>query len=125
MLNEQNLFSRQSNITALATTNTSKVESAKIPKNQVALFFQLLFKIVRDRPSFKGVNLSRIDLTAHDFSHLDFSDANLSDTILFLTNLSNANLANADLTNAELTGANLTDADLTNISRTTIVCPTS
>jgi uncharacterized protein YjbI with pentapeptide repeats len=73
--------------------------------------------------SFRGANLSRVDLTNADLQGTDLCDvdfvgaylhnANLRAADLSLANLQEADLRGADLTDADLTGADLRRADLT------------
>ena len=77
-----------------------------------------LINLIRENTSFKGANLSKVDLSNLDLSRVDFSSANLSrvnlsDCNLFDANLKNVELLGADLSNSDLTSADLNGSDLT------------
>lgn len=71
------------------------------------------------RESFKGMDLSNIDLKGVNLSYADFTDCNLDFASFRGSNLrcvdfSNSSMRDANFDNSVLTGADLSDVDLTN-----------
>lgn len=86
-----------------------------------ASYRKKLINLIKEKPSLKGVNLSKADLGNLDLARIDLAGANLSRSNLsganlFDSNLENAELLGADLSNADLTSANLDGSDLTRSS---------
>lgn len=79
----------------------------------------LLSLYERGEISFRGIDLSKLDLAGVQLPEIDFQDANLGEIRFWKADLSGANLSGADLTGADLTGVDLTGADLVgaNLSR--------
>lgn len=73
-----------------------------------AAYKESISKLAGEGASFKGANLSRVDLSGLDLPRVDLSGSNLS-----RANLSGSNLFDANLKAAELLGADLNEADMT------------